>query len=191
MRRLREYLPRMVLVASICLLLAGCARRQATITPPPAPTAPTKSTSVVFEGYSFVFPPDQQPRVWEIKTRRGTGSTEDGRLALEGVECTLYRQGKPALRVTAKTGTADVQGKTARLSLAGQVKAVELTRKLVLHAASFTWTSAEGRIHVTKLRWQGEGLAHAADSGSFSTDLTEGTFQGHVTTTSAGNAGLK
>jgi len=170
-------------------LLAGCARRQIHADPPPPSPPPEEkapdSSRFDFEGYSFVFPPEQEPRVWEVKTRRGSGGTDDGKLTLEGVECTLYRDGKPALRVTARTGVAAVEGKAARLALAGGVKAVELTRHLVLRAEQFTWLSSENRLRVAKVRFIGDGLEHAADSADFSMDLTEGAFQGHVMTRSA------
>jgi len=103
-------------------------------------------------------------------------------LTLEGVECILYRDGKPALRVTAKAGVAAVEGKTARLALSGGVKAVELSRHLVLRAEQFTWLASEDRLRVSQVRFLGEGLEHAADSATFSLDLTEGAFQGHVAT---------
>ena len=188
MRRRRAYLPWFVMLASMGILLAGCARRQVKVDPPPPPPAredAPKSSRLEFEGYSFIFPPERQPRVWEIKTRRGSGSTEDSTLTLEGVECTLYHDGKPALRVTARTGVAAVEGDTARLSLAGGVKAADLSRHLVLRAEQFTWTSSENRIHASSVRFLGDGLEHAADYAVFSMDLTEGAFRGHVTTKSA------
>lgn len=185
MRRRRAYLPWLGFVIGIGLLLSGCARRSVK-TVMPAPEQKQPGSSFKFEGYSFVFPPDRQPRIWEVKAKTGTGSTDTSTLTLAQVECTLYRDGKPSLRVSAQSGKAEMRNKVAHLSLSGDVRAVELTKQRTLQAEEFEWSAATNRITASKLRWQGEGLEASADTGTFATDLSEGVFTGHVVTKSAG-----
>lgn len=185
MKGLRAYLPWIGLVMGIGFMLTGCASRKAKPLPPPPGPAAAPSSSFEAKGYAFVFPPAQEPRVWEIKAGVTSGNTESGRLTMERVEAILYRDGQPVLRIAAQQGTADVQGKVARLTLTGGVKAFEPHRHLVLQAERLEWTNTQNKIVARSPRWRGEGMTASADAATFTTDLTEGQFTGHVKTTSA------
>lgn len=184
MKRLRAYVPWFGFMLGISFMLAGCAPRKSVVaTPPAAPSAPTSRFEA--KGYSFVFPPGQSARVWEITAAVTSGSSENGTLVMERVQAVLYRDGKPSLRVTAGRGSVAVANTVSRLILRDGVKAVEASRQLTLQADAIEWTNTGNVITTQRPRWQGEGLVSSADSATFSADLTEGVFHGHVRTTSA------
>lgn len=168
----------------------GCSRKKS---PPPTTssssnTLPTdRDGRVGFKNYTLVVPATG-PRIWAAEVKSGRADSKTGKLILDGITCHLYEQGKEVLRVTADTGTATVQEKTVRMELTGHVQAVEQQRGQRLTTEVFRWNSIERRIHAERFRWTSEKMTLSADAGSFSNDLTEATFHGHVRmeTTDAG-----
>lgn len=181
-----------------CLLtalwLAGCVGRQAPSmrTPPPAPTARRTTTTSPTSGkvhltnYRIQFPNEGAP-VWvaDIKqadVKSGAALAEGSTLGLQGVTCTMFRNGQETLRVTSDTGRATLHGRDALVTLYGHVHANAVGRGYQLDAKAMSWSSREDRVSATGVRWLGEGFAHCADSGIFSANLTRGAFRGNVQT---------
>jgi hypothetical protein len=175
----------------IGLLVGGCRQPASQPPSPPVQTAPARGDArVAGTGYRFVFPPAPAAKAWEI-TANFQGDADSGTVTLSKVSGTLYRTNAPVLQVTAGAGTAVVEGKTARLSLSDHVRARATQKGYTLDADTFRWSTADGLIHAERVCLRGEGLTHRADRGTFTTDLTQATFDGHVTTTSDGYRGRK
>lgn len=180
----------LLMVGGVCAVLSGCAARKRTMHPPVPPVRqPAKpalaGAEFIGNGYRIVFPVNG-PRMWVAQAKSIRANADTQTLQLDGVECWMYQHGQEALHVTARTGQAALQGATARVSLAGKVHATESTRHLSLEADRFRWTSADGRITASNIRWRGFGLMHTAENGSFSTDLTHMAFRGRVRTLFSG-----
>ncbi|HEY3377900.1 MAG TPA: hypothetical protein VGL77_10455 [Armatimonadota bacterium] len=183
-----RYLTIGILVGMISVLVLGCAGRKHVSVPtePDKPKAPgVNPTSLqdkfTFSDYTFEVPL-AAGRSWsaEVKSGKAVRVGEKQVLTLIGVVCHLREQGKEKLTVNADKATAVLIGKTLRTEMSGHVLATELTHQQRLQAVTMRWTSTENRMHAQYFYWAGQGVDLSADQGSFSTDLTEATFRGHV-----------
>jgi len=169
--------------AAVILLSAGCGRKPRTVPPPPpAPTESAMKSGTIKVTDSRIVFPDTGPRVWVAEAESIVASADPGTVKLTTVSCRLYRQGQEALRVRADAGDAVRQGKAIRMTLTGNVRALEPKRGLRLTADTFEWASQYDRVSAVNVQWLGMGFTHRADRGVFSTDLTRADFTGRVET---------
>jgi len=170
-------------LASI-LLLAGCGKRpRPAIVPPPTPPKTKSGVDITDARIAF---PMTGPHVWEAEVGKITATGDPGKMKLTDVKCKLYRQGQEVMSVQADGGDAVQQEKTIFVRLTGNVLATEPKRGLRLKAEKFEWSSQYDRVSATNVQWLGMGYVHRADRGTFTTDLTRATFNGHVETKTAG-----
>jgi hypothetical protein len=131
--------------------------------------------------------------VWlaEVKSGRSSNAHGTTTLTLHGVTSHMYKAGKELLRVTADSATAVVIGKVVHTKLLGHILATDLPPSQRLTAETFTWVSTEDHVQLQQFHWLCAGSSLSADQGTFSTDLTEATFHGHVRMESHGIPRLK
>lgn len=185
----------------ICLLMMGCAgcgkksgdgkktpvdAQQTT----PGPEVPkNKDINLKFSNESFSIGLDGQ-RAWSAEVKTGEGSMKNGKqvFTLRGLTCHLFQQGREVLQVSADSGVAVRTGNILKTDLTGHIQAIEMKKKQRLQADAFHWVSTEKIVHVQHFAWMGDGAVLHADQGTFSIDLTEAKFTGHVRLDATGPA---
>ncbi|MHB9022961.1 MAG: LPS export ABC transporter periplasmic protein LptC [Armatimonadota bacterium] len=188
-----------LLAVGICMaLLAGCpgsrqGKRPRNGTPPKKtatgqPANQDEKGRIIIHGpYEIVYPP-QGPRVFVAKVQSGQGtSAANDTFTLTGIDCQMYKDGVSTLKVTADSGKAMFKGKQVFVKLTGKVHAKEPKRGFLLDADTLHWSADTNKITASEVVWRGNGFEHTADSGKFTTDLSEGEFSGHVRTESFGS----
>lgn len=145
------------------------------------PEMPKEFTGKFTGATKFTIGLDGQ-RAWSAEVQSGEIRSKDGRqtFTLTGLTCHLYQNGREILQVSADKGTAVRTGKILHTDLTGHIQAIEKKKNQRLQADSFRWISTEKVVHAQHFIWAGDGAILHADQGTFSIDLTDAKFTGHV-----------
>ena len=201
MKSAARYAIAVMLGGIFCLMMMGCAgcgkhAGDGLKTPADAkkPTLPPevpkdKDITMKFSNESFSIGLDGQ-RAWSADVKTGEGNFKNGKqvFTLRGLTCHLFQQGREVLQVSADKGTAVRTGNILKTDLTGHIQAIEMKKKQQLQADVFHWVSTEKIVHVQHFAWAGDGAVLHADQGTFTIDLTEAKFTGHVRLDATGPA---